>query len=68
MRIKRIIFSIASVAVFALLATSCGKNDNAKPTTKGPAPVVTNSGSTTKPNSTTQSNNNNNNSYSKEEI
>ena len=66
MKIKKIIFSIASVAVFALLATSCGKSNSSKPTTKSPTPVVTNSGSTTKTNPTTQNNNNNN--YSKEEI
>lgn len=75
MKIKRIICSVATVAVFALLATSCGKSSTTKKpsgSTKSPV-VTTKKGSTTKKDTTkkvtteritTQSGGN----YSKEEI
>ena len=54
MKIKRIICSVATVAVFALLATSCGSKGETtkKPTDKTTIKIVTTSKQTTKKDTT----------------
>lgn len=57
MKLRKVICSVASVAVFALLATSCGSKSTTKKqqTTKGGTPIVTTkSGATTKSSVTTK--------------